>query len=362
MNLPRPARWVAEYARRYPGAWAEYDRLRAMRGRELPDWPDWCFCPLAGSYAIVSGGGDNRVPPERTDDIGILGALAAWRVTQGIYRFDEELYASLLATPLDREIPADVLERLPEWCVYVETPGLMWLDVPRQLAIAGFFAHLEHDAGTGRRELRLVIDHGGPRNELEVLPIHLGGTIVDGLRGMVEEAARVVAETGPRALGEDFAGLRSAIDTEEMARAALGDMAAQVGQLISLLLYLCSEEPDLGGDLGGGAARSAPTRPAPTRTKRGPRLFPPPTPRIWDVGVRIGAALRVARDRTQRGEATGTHERPRPHVRAAHWHLYWTGPRSAPQIPRVRWLSPVLVGAGDIVPTIHPVVREEKNR
>jgi hypothetical protein len=354
MNLPRPALWVAEYARRYPGAWAEYDRLRAMRGRGLPDWPDWCFCPLAGSYAIVSGGGDNRVPPERADDIGILAALAAWRVTQGIYRFDEELYASLLATPLDREIPAGLLERLPEWCVYIETPGLMWRDVPRQLAIAGFFAHLEHDAGTGRRELRLVVDHGGPHgdglHELEVLPIHLGGTIVDGLRGMVEEAARVVAEVGPRALGEDFAGMRAAIDVEAMAREALGDMATQVGQLLSLLLYLCSEEPDLGD-------ATPPIRPIPTRTKRGPRLFPPPKPRIWDVGVRIGAALRGARERATHGDRDGTHDRPRPHVRRAHWHLYWTGPRSAPQTPRVRWLPPILVGAGDIVPTIRPVQR-----
>ena len=117
----RPRAILAEFSKLYPNAWKQVDAFREMKGEDLPDWPDWCFLPVSGSYAIVSGGGDNRVPIERSNHIGAIAALAAWRVTQGIYRFDGELYRSLVDTPITT-LPTDVLYQLPEWCVYIETP------------------------------------------------------------------------------------------------------------------------------------------------------------------------------------------------------------------------------------------------
>jgi len=38
-----------------------------MRAVDLPERPDWCFLPMPGAYAILSGGGDRRAPPERGD-------------------------------------------------------------------------------------------------------------------------------------------------------------------------------------------------------------------------------------------------------------------------------------------------------
>ena len=79
MSAPRThrARTLLEtVGRAYPSAWAAIDRFRAMREDELPDWPDWCYVPLAGAYAVVSGGGDRRVPFERSHHVGILEALA----------------------------------------------------------------------------------------------------------------------------------------------------------------------------------------------------------------------------------------------------------------------------------------------
>ena len=56
--------------------------------------PDWCFLPLAGTYAIVSKG-KTLQSPNQAHHIGILGALAAWRVTQAIYRFDPSTYSAM---------------------------------------------------------------------------------------------------------------------------------------------------------------------------------------------------------------------------------------------------------------------------
>lgn len=78
--------------------------------------------PLSGAYTIVSGGGTNRLSPKDAAQVSILGALAAWRMTQSIYRFDPNVFAAVWETPIEGDLPVDMLYRLPEWCVYVETP------------------------------------------------------------------------------------------------------------------------------------------------------------------------------------------------------------------------------------------------
>ncbi|MFM2415427.1 MAG: hypothetical protein RL385_150 [Pseudomonadota bacterium] len=56
-------------------------------------------------------------------------------------------------------------------------------------------------------------------------------------------------------------------------------------------------------------------------------------------------------------EPTGGGPPRAPHLRRAHWHRFWTGPRDGERAIRLRWLSPILVGA-DSVPehaTVIPV-------
>ena len=95
-------------------------RFRSRR-KELGNWPDWCFLPLAGTYAIVSKG---KTPANQAHHIGILGALAAWRVTQGIYRFDPTTFDAPPGERASHRVTSrpEVLFHLPEWCVYIPTP------------------------------------------------------------------------------------------------------------------------------------------------------------------------------------------------------------------------------------------------
>lgn len=51
---PREA--LVAIARKYPKGWKQVDKFRASRGKDIEQWPDWCFLPLAGAYAIVSNG------------------------------------------------------------------------------------------------------------------------------------------------------------------------------------------------------------------------------------------------------------------------------------------------------------------
>lgn len=133
-----------------------------------------------------------------------------------------------------------------------------------------------------------------------------------------------------------------------------------VTPLVSLLLYLCSQNSEIGnGD-------KAPGFPQPKRTKKRWRLFPPDQPTHWDVGVRLGSALRRAYHAAEVGQE-GAHAGPRPHIRRAHWHGFREGPmkrEDGSAIPtkerafNLKWLPPIPVNLdtlADLPTTIRPV-------
>lgn len=318
MNEPRPLNQLRKITARYPNAWKLAADMRQRKGSDLPDWPDWCYLPIAAAYAIVSGGGALR--PEQGPDIGRVAALAAWRVTKGIYRFDADLFDALWATPLTGHLPDDLLERLPEWCCYVETPGRKWINEP----LHGFYVHLESDANNGRRELRLLLDL--ETNGLLPVPLHLTGG------NLTEAVERAWAEANKH--GANFGDDDLLLHSQQVARF--------LAPLISLVLYLCSEEPDVAE--ANGSARK-PANPQPKRTRQGTKEFPADAVSGWNVGWRVGAALRSAQYRAGRSSQGGEHASPRAHIRVAHWHTFLTGAGRTNRV--LRWLPPILVNAGD---------------
>jgi hypothetical protein len=299
----------------YPKAWKMSEMMRQDRGKKLPDWPQWCFMPLAGWYTIVSAdAGVDRLPSHLLGDVSRLAALGAWRYTQGVYRFHPEIYGALKTTTLKGELPSEIFTRLPEWCVYIETPGMQLVGG----AVFGFFIHLEHDAKDGRMELRFLMD-----TEQALFPyiMHLGAWTV-------EEAVQRTAREIQKHRGVVSKGLPS---IPRQAHEA-------IQPYLSLVVYLCSQEPEYKGG-------RAPSLPRPKRTRKGWRLFPASHPRIWSVGHDTGEALSRARregDKPPSSQATGR-TRPEPHIRRAHWHGFWTGPRDGERRFEIRWLPPIPV-------------------
>ena len=107
--------------------------------------------------------------------------------------------------------------------------------------------------------------------------------------------------------------------------------------LLSTLLYLCSEKPDVDKII---------TQPKPVKTKHGPRIFPAERPTVIEVGIRIGSVLRKSLTPKVPSETSvipGHHASPRPHIRRAHQiTLLPTRSRLEP-VPHVKWLPPILV-------------------
>jgi hypothetical protein len=285
-----------------------------------------------------------RSPP--IDHVADLYVLATWRVSQGIYRFDPELQRALTDTRLDVRLPADLLEHLPEWAVYVETPGLMHF----ARHIAGMFATLFYGPSGQSLQLTLVpetiesIDDDFMRLQLLLGTKPLRQTLADELAQMGARRASILSYV-------DDVNPQPAQTENDRTTDAIETLVAEIAPFISLLLYLCTDEPDL---------EQRPSLPTGTRTKTGVRFFPPPKPQVRPVGVRMGSTLRAAREIYERAVAdSGSGRRLRPHVRAAHFQRFAVGTRNAP-VPqrRLRWVLPTLVNCGPetLLPAvIHPI-------
>ena len=272
-----------------------YENAISARGTKLPDWPEWCYAPLAVAYAAVSEAAEEEGLPmqDAVVDVGNVGALAAWRMTKTEYRFSDTLLKEFSDAEL-KEIPCEYLiERLPEWCVYVDAAGQNW-SVPK---IDGFFAYLEADSNDGHAELRITFS---VPDGLFSFAIHLvNGSLADGLMESSAWATQFIPS-----------GKMATVPTEQDASAA----AELLKPLVCAVLYLCSEEPDI----------------HPPRTRAPHPLHPYRTVNHYQVGF------------SAMPDTLGNHKSPRAHIRRAHWHIYRTGKGKTGM--SVKWVHATPVG------------------
>lgn len=316
----RIVRYVSILGRQYPELWKRVDRTR-----EKADWPGWCFMPSSEILKLI---GATQSPNQGlSSNLNAVAALASWRVTQGIYKFDPDLFASVWDTPLDTPIPCETLFRLPEWCVYIMTPGCRFAEVN----LRGFFAYLDYDPHNGHSELRILLDVGEDQI-LAALPVDLSGG--DLLQSLEASRDRYIGLLNGKGAASDLARL-SATDMKQY--------ASMLASPVNLLLYVSSVNAEILDDDGNG-----PRHPSPQTTRKGIRLFPPKRPAEWQVGFRLGASLRHASsgsyDRVTHDDPA-SRARPRPHFRRAHWHSFWTGPVNSVEDRNlyVKWIPPILV-------------------
>ena len=327
-----PDRWIRELNRRYPSLWADLrkgydDPIRILRpgsgGIELMNSvPDWCIMPTLFPFLLLTAKYGEPFYLTHMDELMTMASTYIWRCSKGVYRFAPEIYEALVRQSLTGNLPQECLYRMPEWAVYIETPGLSYERVPME----GFIAHLDYNLFSRGVDLQFAIFRKGILNP-KMIALPLGeGTLLDAM----DRVDRV---------DEMFAGHMSNIRYV----GSRDEYRQTFSSMLQLLLYICSDEPDM------------PEIEHPQRRRRlsgGVRA--PEAPRVWDVGVRISAAIRRFSGHLKADPASiendvtaGSHASPRPHVRSAHWHTYWTGPRDAVfplRKPVMRWIPPLPIG------------------
>lgn len=307
----------AGITQRGPHIWNDLEFVRVEREQHrVPEWPDWCWMPSAAARAFAV----------REDWARVVTAVGAWRQGRSIYRIDADAAAELADTDLPDEIPVQTLLQLPEW-------GLYLTGMNTDPALNGAFVLLDWSFDRRRPELWIIADLGGELDLLVSLPLYLDHpSLTESLRQAIETAgpAEPPPDSGPIELDAS-----TILPDAEDHPSLLGI----VRPIVAALLYICSADPDVVD---------------PDRPGAKPRRAAQPAPRsqVWEVGYRLGTALRKARlDHEAQG---GHHNAPVAHVRRAHWHLYWVGPKSDPEQRRteLRWISPVLVGSGELLTTV----------
>ncbi len=306
-----PMRHLKTVMNTYPGmsSWARYCIERKGVG-DFPDWPNWCFLPSWCWAALAYRQNEHMSNSDLFEEGGFLSVIGAWRYSQGIYRLDVDLLSALAETDIAEDLPSELFQRLPEWSIYVETPGLPWAGAP----INGFWASVDLDFNTQVKYLWFVLnaDRG-------LLPF------------CIDIGVQSVAELMSKAMEMISGDLKSQFSdaTEESVRRNFQELMS----LISIVLYLCSSEPDIDPmHTPNSVGRNYPFR----KGKKGNYLFTPDKPRVFLVGATLGEKLRAAACQT--GNKT-----VKTHLRRAHWHGFWRGPRTGERAFFYRWIAPLIV-------------------
>ena len=325
-----PDRWIRYLNRQYPNLWTDirkgYEHPEGFIRRDtggmelLRSVPDWCYMPTLFPFLVLTHKYGEAFYLTHMEEMMTIGTLYTWRASKGVYRFAPEIYDALISQPLSGNIPTDCLYHLPEWAVFVETPGMTYERHP----ITGFIAHLDYNLFSKGIDLQFAI-FSDEIHIPKMIALPLGeGTISDAM-DRVDATDNLFM---PPNDSSRYVGSRD-------------EYKKTFSSMLQLLLYLCSEEPDM----------PQIEHPQKRRTISG-GVRSPKEPQVWDVGVRVSNAIRNYKNHERTAEkemasVQGVHSSPRPHVRAAHWHTFWVGPRSAKfpdRKPIIRWLPPIPIG------------------
>lgn len=336
-----PLEILKKITEQYPKAWEQMAMFHGKNGSpELGSWPEWCYAPMSAALAVASKGYDlNSFPIDIrmgfTSIAQAIFALAPWRLSKEVYVIDEDLKNLLFEQDGELDVPDEILLQLPYQCFYVELPNTYY----RADKIHGFFVTLEYDVTNGDKELKPVFltDDG----DVFSYSIHIGAKTIEESVDMFDKQA-LENTNGNKEL--KCLALRAMQDSAET--------KIFLKQILQVILYIL--------------ARNAEITPSSEQffiTKRGKTVKDKYSEiRKWDVGIRVGAAIRQqkAKEQFRRKEyKESEHQSPRPHMRRGHWHHFWTGPKAQPEERKLilKWLSPMAIAANpeDMPITFHEV-------
>jgi len=267
-------------------------------------------------------------PATIAEEAAAIYCCAAWRENRVIYHFNNALATELLEQTNrisdDEQLPCELLRNLPFDCIAVEFP-------PFRSTMKG-----EDEQGgdfvlgfTGRG----YIFYEPPSNsiwksgfcclwEAPNGDMYNFYAPIDGCETIQETITAIQKEMSPA--GQEM--------SEMDARAQVLPVLAAM----QIVLYLQAQNADIQKPPQTKKKKKGKKKKAAPRTQTAP-------PEIVRIGYRVGRALREYRQSERAPTSTGKSKRP--HSRRGHWHSFWTGPKSKPELRRliVRWVAPMMI-------------------
>lgn len=222
-----------------------------------------------------------------------------WSKSKEIYEFDKNFAEELMQTEVD-SIPYQALQHLPHNSFAISVSDDEYLIV-----------HKGYDSNHITSDYLVWLHAYVSKNETKAL-----GLALDERFSKVEDLKRIT-------------------DKPSHVESVIKDL--------NLILYLCAEKPDIDPN----PEQKTVTR----RTEKVRNVYR--EIRKWDVGYRFGSILRKQKpaSSSSTNNATGSHSAKRPHIRRAHWHKFWTGPKDN-QTMILKWLHPMIIHPDEDRPAV----------
>ena len=269
--------------------------------------------------------------------INAFNMFLAWRMSLSIYRIDEDIFNEMIKSSIPKDTPSNIFRRLPDFCVYIDFPRLVDMDeinplIPfNGLKVKGFWAYLDKTfSGNGVKGFELKICADLIEHELYADPLsNVSMIIKDGLT--VEESADLVFD--------QYVG-----HSEENTKALAQSDKIVLFNYLSILLWLCAEEPDISNIIGEPLTSEQVRQPKYGQKKNTGQFIPPSNPRIYNLGQRLGGEIRNFKEDIRKSSTSKKATSKRPHIRKGHWHGYWVGTGQNKKFI-IKWLPAVFINA-----------------
>lgn len=339
-----------------------YEICRLSRDAYLKDenHKPYCYIPI-GFWTEVAVQ-VLHLPFEKASRFICLGTILSGWVGggRGIYRFDPDLLPIILDSETE-SVPKDVMLHLPEYSCFVPCTKDPFPKVLQQSleGLQGIFVHIDEDSNNNDAELRFTLIFPEKEEKDQLLRYYLPlqhDSIEACLQDMIDLTSKEISQSKTDV----------SISYDEARDAVLAsDIVPHVRCLCSLALALCCQNIEI--TPANLAAQN--TLAKKSLSRQSGNIIMQTETHKWDVGVRIGSAIRLGKKeqitRSSEMDSIGGSRHPvRPHIRKAHYHHYWIGPRSNEERERiVRWIPPTPVaipkdGQEDMPTVIHPVSRK----
>ena len=269
----------------------------------------------------------------------LLQATASWRKEKIIYEFEQNFFLELCSKAVVSEIPVEILQRLPFNSFYVANKwfvknAISSLEV---ISIKGFFVLFDDDRDYyNNSEIKIILVCED--DNLMTLTVPL-------IKGVSIERALI------RTFNRDF----KRIENSNMINAFLEvlkhrELYVELTQrILSAILYLCTDNSDIQRE---GVAGSVIKTKSVSSIKDKPNEI-----KKWQVGFKYKKFYSSVESNTSNSKTNGIGKKKRPHIRAGHFHHFWTKNESGERELKLRWVSATYINGteDDIIPTITKV-------
>lgn len=263
-------------------------------------------------------------PPENASKLSIVisGYLHYfWQFSKPNFVFEPLLSSHMADSQVPETIPAEILQRLPYWC--------QWITLP--IHLAGAKMQLDFDGAfvgytkiENRPALILVAPFISSDDNLST-------------NGFTPSVTTYVYLDEPVNHLSFVRNSHLLNVSDQMPDTILQELMFStyhyITKIVCCIMYICSQQEALHTE--------GHSQPKPQRMGKSYRITPPKTDRAIRVGAEMTKILKDFEDEVE--ACTRAFNGRRPHIRKAHHHHFWTGPKAGPRKLISKWLPPQIV-------------------